>query len=233
MPVGSQTESLLRHIDWIKANQRKVEQLSEGRLAYVYIPDTELDGFISFNRDYFAQTDKQGAILDERFNQGGQLADYMVEVMRRERLSYRASRYGDAEHTPSAAIPGPKVMLINELAASGGDVLPRYFRYEKLGPLVGKRTGGATSGPLTPPSLMDGAEIDIPGGRFYSPQGKWDLENVGVEPDFVVEQDPKRVSEGHDPQLEKAVQLALAELAAHPSAREPARPPYPNYQLSR
>jgi len=226
IPVAS--EATLRNIDWIEGNQHKVDQLSGGKLAYVYLPDTAAGGFTNFNRYYFAQTQKQGAIIDERFNGGGQVADYFVEVLGRHIESYWAPRYGQIEHTPNAAVYGPKVMLANEFSGSGGDALPWLFKQAKLGPLVGKRTWGGLVGIGAIPVLMDGGHVTSPSVAFFSPKGAWDVENHGVDPDYAVEQDPKAVSEGHDPQLEKAVSLALEELARHPLP-EPVKPPYPNY----
>jgi tricorn protease len=222
------TEAGLRNIDWIEGNQRKVDQLSAGKLAYVYLPDTGQGGFTNFNRYYFAQTQKQGAIVDERFNAGGQVADYFVEVMGRHIESYWSPRYGNIEHTPNAAIYGPKVMIANEYSGSGGDALPWLFKQAKLGTLVGKRTWGGLVGIGNIPVLMDGGHVTSPSVAFFSPKGEWDVENHGVDPDVVVEQDPKAVSEGHDPQLEKAVSLALEDLAQHP-VPQPERPAYPNY----
>jgi len=226
VPEGS--EASLRYIDWIDTNRRRVDQLSGGKLAYVYLPNTGADGFSNFNRYYFAQTDKNGAIIDERFNGGGQVADYMIEVMKRSIEAYWAPRYGIVEHTPNAGIYGPKVMIANEVSGSGGDALPWLFRQSKLGPLVGKRTWGGLVGIGEIPVLMDGGHVTSPSVAFFSPQGEWDVENHGVEPDYPVEQDPKAVSEGHDPQLETAVALALRELKEHPPST-PARPAYPDY----
>jgi tricorn protease len=225
-PVAS--EAGLRNIDWIESNQRKVDQLSAGKLAYVYLPDTGEGGFTNFNRYYFAQTQKQGAIIDERFNAGGQVADYFVEVLGRHIESYWSPRYGSIEHTPNAAIYGPKVMIANEYSGSGGDALPWLFKQAKLGTLVGKRTWGGLVGINEIPVLMDGGHVTSPSVAFFSPKGEWDVENHGVDPDVVVEQDPKAVSEGHDPPLEKAVSLALEDLAQHP-VPQPERPAYPNY----
>jgi len=222
------TETVLRNIDWIESNQRKVDKLSGGKLAYVYLPDTGEGGFTSFNRYFMAQTDKQGAVIDERFNGGGQIADYIIEVLSRHIESYWSPRYGTIEHTPNAAVYGPKVMIVNEVAGSGGDAMPWLFKQAKLGPLVGKRTWGGLVGIGEIPVLMDGGHVTSPSVAFFSPKGEWDVENHGVEPDVVVEQDPKAVSEGHDPQLEKAVALAMQELAQHPNP-EPKRPPYPVY----
>ena len=230
VPVAS--EANLRYIDWIEANRRKVDQLSGGKLAYVHLPNTGAEGFLSFNRYYFAQTDKQGAIIDERFNAGGQVADYIIEVMSRHIESYWAPRYGNVEHTPNAGIYGPKVMIANEVSGSGGDALPWLFKQAKLGTLVGKRTWGGLVGISEIPILMDGGHVTSPSVAFFSPKGEWDVENHGVDPDVAVDQDPKAVSEGHDPQLETAVSIALRDLAAHPLA-QPARPTYPDYSKSR
>jgi tricorn protease len=226
VPIAS--ESNLRNIDWIEANQRKVDKLSEGKLAYVYLPDTGMGGFTNFNRYYFAQTQKQGVVIDERFNAGGQVADYIIEAMGRHVESYWAPRYGAIEHTPNAAIYGPKVMIANEVSGSGGDALPWLFKQAKLGKLVGKRTWGGLVGISFIPVLMDGGHVTSPSVAFFSPKGEWDVENHGVEPDVAVEQDPKAVSEGRDPQLETAVSIALKDLAQHP-APQVERPAYPNY----
>jgi len=225
-PIAS--EAMLRNIDWIESNQRKVDQLSGGKLAYVYLPNTAEAGFTNFNRYYFAQTDKQGAIIDERFNGGGQVADYFIEVMKRQLEAYWSPRYGNIEHTPNGAIYGPKVMIANEFSGSGGDALPWLFKQAKLGPLVGKRTWGGLVGIGSIPVLMDGGHVTSPSVAFFSPKGEWEVENHGVDPDYLVEQDPKAVSEGHDPQLEKAVALAMDELAKEP-VKAVERPSYPNY----
>jgi tricorn protease len=226
IPIAS--EAALRNIDWIEGNIKKVDELSGGKLAYVYLPDTAQGGFTNFNRYYYAQQEKQGAIIDERFNSGGQVADYIIEALNRKLMDFWSPRYGKIDRTPNAAILGPKVMITNEFAGSGGDAMPYLFRQQKVGPLVGKRTWGGLVGIGQIPELMDGGTVTSPSFGQFSPAGEWDIENRGVEPDFVVEQDPKLVSEGHDPQLEKAVALALQELAAHP-VPEPHRPAYPNY----
>jgi tricorn protease len=224
-------EAPLRNVDWIDSNKKRVDELSGGKLAYVYLPDTAAGGFTNFNRYYFAQADKQGAIIDERFNGGGQVADYFVEVLGRHVESYWAPRYGVVEHTPNAGIYGPKVMIANEFSGSGGDALPWLFKQAKLGPLVGKRTWGGLVGIGPIPVLMDGGHVTSPSVAFFSPKGEWDVENHGVDPDYEVEQDPKAVSEGHDPQLEKAVALAMDQLKAHPQP-EVKKPAYPNYHNS-
>ncbi|HEY4358228.1 MAG TPA: PDZ domain-containing protein [Acidobacteriaceae bacterium] len=226
--IPVRTEAQLRNFEWIDENIKKVDQLSGGKLAYIYLPDTGQGGFTNFNRYYFAQTEKQGAIIDERFNSGGQVADYIIEAMERQLLSYWSPRYGAIDRTPNAAIYGPKVMIINEFAGSGGDAMPYLFRRQKIGPLVGKRTWGGLVGIGSIPALMDGGTVTSPSFGQFSPEGTWDVENKGIEPDYVVEQDPKAAAEGHDPQLEKAVALAMEQLSKQP-APEPHRPAYPNY----
>ncbi len=226
VPTGS--EAGLRTLDWIEGNRKKVDALSSGKLAYVYLPDTAIGGLTNFNRYFFAQTERDGAVIDERFNGGGQAADYIIQVLDRQLLSYWAPRYGAIYRTPSASIQGPKVMMINEFSGSGGDALPWYFRYAKLGPLIGKRTWGGLVGISKYPALMDGGTITSPSFGFFSPSGEWEVENHGVAPDIEVEMDPKAVAEGHDPQLERAVTTGLTELKKN-LRPPPHKPPYPNY----
>jgi tricorn protease len=200
VPVRSEVE--LRQREWIEGNRRKVEELSGGKLAYVWVPDTGLGGYTNFTRYYFAQQDRKGVILDERFNHGGSIADYMVDLMSRELLGYFNNPVGDRQPftAPNAAIWGPKVMLINEMSGSGGDMLPYMFRKKGIGPLVGI---------WDVPDLIDGGFITAPRGGFYNVEGRWEVENEGVAPDVEVEQSPKLVAAGHDPQLERAVEIAL------------------------
>ncbi len=226
VPTGN--EAGLRTLAWIEGNRKKVEELSGGKLAYVYLPDTGAGGLTNFTRYFFAQTDKQGAIIDERFNSGGQAADYIIQVLGRQLLSYWAPRYGAIYRTPSASIQGPKVMMINQFSGSGGDAMPWYFRYAKVGPLVGKRTWGGLVGISSYPVLMDGGTVTSPSFGFFSPSGQWEIENHGVPPDVEVDMDPKSCAEGHDPQLERAVSVAMAELKKNPPP-QPHKPPYPNY----
>jgi tricorn protease len=227
VPVAS--EQPLRNLAWIESNRRKVDELSGGKLAYVYMPDTGEAGLVSFNRYFFSQVDKQGVILDERFNGGGQVADYVIEVLNRPLLSYNVARYGAIQRSPAGSIQGPKVMIINEFAGSGGDMMPWMFRYTKAGPLVGKRTWGGLIGVLGFPTLMDGGTITAPNIRIASPSGEWIAENTGVAPDVEIELDPKAVRDGHDPQLERAVGIAMEELKKHP-APAPIKPVYPDFQ---
>ncbi|NIO00733.1 MAG: protease [Candidatus Latescibacteria bacterium] len=209
VPINSETA--LRRRAWIENNRRKVDELSNGKLAYVWLPNTSVSGYTSFNRYYFAQKDKKGAVIDERFNGGGYIADYIVDLLSRELLGYFNNPIGDRQPftAPNAAIWGPKVMIINDAAGSGGDFLPYMFRLKGIGPLVGTRTWGGLVGIWDVPPLVDGGYITAPRGGFYNLQGEWDVENEGVKPDVEVEQEPKLVNEGHDPQLEEAVRVAL------------------------
>ena len=227
IPIAN--EQALRNLAWIEANRRKVDELSGGKLAYVYMPDTGEAGLTSFNRYFFSQVEKQGVILDERYNGGGQVADYVIEVLNRPLLSWNSFRYGAVQKSPAGSIQGPKVMIVNEMAGSGGDMMPWMFRYTKTGTLVGKRTWGGLIGVLGFPPLMDGGTITAPNVRIFSPSGEWIAENTGVAPDIEVELDPKAVAEGHDPQLERAVTIAMQQLNEKPP-QGPNRPPYPDYQ---
>jgi len=208
-------ETALRHWAWVEGNRRKVDELTNGRVAYVYMPNTSVAGYDYFNRYYFSQLNKEAVILDERFNGGGAVADYVIDLLNRPILSYWATREGKPFATPNASIFGPKVMIINELAGSGGDALPLFFRRRGLGKLIGKRTWGGLIGIYDYPVLMDGGMFTSPRMAIFSPDGEWEVENVGVAPDIEVEMTPKFVMAGHDPQLEKAVEVVLAELDAN------------------
>src|SRR5262245_13896893 len=226
VPIESETN--LRRLAWVEGNRRKVDEMTKGRVAYVHLPDTAGAGYSNFNRYYFAQVGKEAAIIDERFNEGGQLADYIVDHLRRPLMSRVATREGADWSSPSGSIYGPKVMIVNEMAGSGGDALPWYFRKEGIGPLVGKRTWGGLVGIGGYPELIDGGSITSPRWALYGLDGDWEVENRGIAPDVEVDLDPAAVRQGHDPQLEKAVEVVMRLLAEHPLA-EPTRPPYPNY----
>lgn len=209
VPVSS--ENQLRTMDWVESNRRKVEELSNGQLAYVYLPNTGQPGYTFFNRYYFSQQDKKGAVIDERNNGGGSAADYIVDIMNRELMGYFNSRVkGNAPFTqPISGIWGPKVMLINERAGSGGDLLPYLFNKMEIGPLIGTRTWGGLVGTWDTPPFIDGGRMVAPRGGFYDVDGEWAVEAVGVSPDIPVEQLPKDVIAGKDPQLERAIKEAL------------------------
>jgi len=226
--VPLDNEFSLRHLKWVEDNRRKVEEMTGGRVAYVHLPDTAFGGYINFNRYYFSQVDKQAAVIDERFNHGGFLADYIVDYLHRPILNRVMTRLGDDISVPTEAIYGPKVMLVNRYAGSGGDALPWYFRKLQIGPLVGTRTWGGLVGIGGYPQLIDGGFITAPRWAIYGLNGEWEVENHGIIPDYDVEMDPKAVREGHDPQLEKAVEVVLEELKKNPAASYK-RPPYPDY----
>ncbi|HLJ27466.1 MAG TPA: PDZ domain-containing protein [Candidatus Angelobacter sp.] len=226
MPVDN--DRALRNRAWIDENRRKVDQLSGGRLAYVYLPDTGFGGYTSFNRYFFAQLGREGAVIDERFNGGGSAADYVIDYLRRPLQNYWMTREGQDFTTPVGAIFGPKAMIINMYAGSGGDALPWYFRDAKLGPLVGTRTWGGLVGIYDYPQLMDGGSVTAPRVAFYNRNGEWDVENHGVAPDYEVELTPKEWAGGHDPQLEKAVTLVMDSLKKNPLPVAK-RPTFPNY----
>jgi tricorn protease len=228
MVVPTDDDKSLRQWQWVDDNRRKVDQLTGGRVAYIYVPDTYLGGFTRFTRYFFPQAGKEAAVIDERFNQGGIMPDYIIELLNRKPRSYVTTRHGADEVSPHGAIFGPKVMITNEFAGSGGDILPYYFRQEGVGPLIGKRTWGGAVGIGAYPQLLDGGRVTAPKAAFWFPSGRWEIENHGVDPDIEVEFDPEAVRAGHDPQLEKAVALVLDQLQKHPLAK-PQRPAYPNY----
>ena len=206
-----------------------VDSLSGGRLAYIYVPNTANEGYTRFNRYFFAQQDRQGAVVDERFNGGGNIADYMVDYLRREApFNYTTSRYGADLPIPAGAIYGPKAMLINEYAGSGGDELPWLFRRYKVGPLIGTRTWGGLVGIGGYPPLMDGGSVTAPRIALWAAEGDYAVENKGVAPDIEVEQEPAAWRAGRDTQLERAVKVVLAELERRPPAG-PKRPPFPTW----
>jgi tricorn protease len=218
-------EGGLRNRDWVEGNLKKVEAATGGRVAYVYVPNTTTQGYVYFKRYFFPQADKDAIIVDERFNGGGSVADYYIDWLRKPVIAYWAMRYGADLKTPSASIQGPKVMLINETAGSGGDLLPWMWRKFGLGKLIGTRTWGGLVGILGFPVLMDGAMVTAPNLAIWTEDG-FVVENEGVPPDIEVEQTPKDVIAGHDPQLERAIQVVMDELAKNPP-KKPKRPAFP------
>jgi tricorn protease len=226
--VPVESEEHLRHLAWIEDNRRRVDQATGGRVAYVHVPNTGGGGYTSFNRYFFSQVGKEGAIIDERFNEGGQLADYIVDYLRRPMLSKVVTREGHDWSSPSEAIYGPKVMLINEESGSGGDALPWYFRKVGIGPLIGKRTWGGLVGIGGYPELLDGGSVTAPRAALYGLNGEWEVENHGVAPDLEVDLDPAAWRQGRDAQLEKAIEVEMQQLKEHPLPQIK-RPAYPNY----
>lgn len=220
------SELALRNREWMEGNLKKVAKLSGGKVGYVYVPDTAGQGVAYFKRYFFPQIDKEGLVVDERFNSGGQIADYYIDILRRPFTSYWAPRYGADWRSPSAAIHGPKAMIIDEGAGSGGDMLPWMFRKYKVGPLVGKRTWGGLVGIGGYPALMDGGSVTAPSFAIWSPEEGFTVENEGVPPDYDIDIFPKDVIAGRDPQLEKAVELVMKELEKNPKKVDQ-RPAYP------
>jgi tricorn protease len=221
-------EDGLRNLDWIEGNRHKVGELSGGKVAYVYMPNTGGSGYTNFNRFFYSQLDKQGLVLDERYNEGGFIADYVVDTLKRTPLSGAIERDGKPMHDPVGAIFGPKVMLVNQNSGSGGDAMPWYFKKAGIGKLVGTRTWGGLVGIGGFPTLIDGGSVTAPRYAIYGLNGDWEVENHGIAPDVAVEDLPKDVAAGHDRQLETGVQMVLDELKAHPVPAIPV-PPYPNY----
>jgi tricorn protease len=227
IPVAS--EAALRQWDWVQHNRDYVDRHSAGRVAYVYLPDTADGGFTFFNRMFFASVDKDALIVDDRRNSGGQAANYVLEVLSRRYLSGWKDRDGLVFNTPGAAIYGPKVMLIDQDAGSGGDFFPYGFRYLGLGKLIGTRTWGGLIGIQANPLLIDGADLSVPFFRFFTPAGEWHVENEGVAPDIEVPLDPLAVNEDRDPQLDAAIASVLEELKTAQPQPLKSGPPYPTH----
>jgi tricorn protease len=229
VPVAS--EQALRTRAWVESNRRLVEKLSDGQLAYVYLPNTGQGGYSSFNRYYFSQQEKKGAVIDERFNGGGSAADYIVDVLGRDFDGYFNNVAGDRYPftSPAAGIWGPKVMIVNEMAGSGGDLMPYMFKRRKIGLLVGKRTWGGLVHTADTPTFVDGGSMIAPRGGFFTRDGRWAVENEGVAPDIDVENWPKDVIAGHDPQLERAVAEAMRMMKERSVDRAIKEPPPPTW----
>ncbi len=222
-PIGS--EATLRYVDWVAANRAKVDAATGGRIAYIHVPNTAIQGMQEFAKGYFPQVDRQGIIVDERFNGGGFIPDFFVERLERKTWVYWSQRDGKGIRTPGQAIDGPKCILANEYAGSGGDAFPFFFRMRGLGPVIGKRTWGGLVGISHDLPLVDGGAVTMPDFGMYSTKGEWLVENHGVDPDFEVENTPESMINGHDLQLERAIQYELDELAKNPVVR-PDHPPY-------
>jgi tricorn protease len=211
----------LRNKAWEEDNRRKVDELSGGKLGYVHIPDTNIGGWTNFNRYYYSQVGKEGMIVDERFNHGGEVDDFMVQQMARPLMSYSTPRYGESYTSPLAQVYGPKVMIINQYSGSGGDYFPWVFRQYKLGPIVGHRTWGGLVGILVFPTFIDGGQVTSPNIAIRDKNGVNIAENVGISPDIAVDLDPALWRQGHDAQLETAVDEAMKLLKKTPKRSVP------------
>lgn len=207
-----QNETRLRHLAWIEHNRQMVDKATEGKVGYIYVRSTGIDGQNELIRQFMAQWDKEGLIIDERFNSGGQIPDRFIELLNRKPLAFWAVRDGKDWQWPPVAHFGPKVMLINGWSGSGGDAFPDYFRKAGLGPLIGTRTWGGLIGISGVPRLIDGGIVTVPTFRMYDPDGKWFREGHGVEPDIEVKEDPTALAKGGDAQLQKAIEVVMEEI---------------------
>ena len=229
-PISGETE--LRFRDWIERNRAYVAEKSGGKLAYVYVPNTGVDGQTELVRQFQGARDQDGLIVDERWNGGGQIPNRFIELLNRPVTNYWARRDQKDWVWPPDGHHGPKAMLINGLAGSGGDMFPWLFRHHKLGPLVGTRTWGGLVGISGNPRFIDGGSISVPQFAFYEKDGTWGIEGHGVDPDVEVLDDPGVMkgglaAGGADPQLDKAIELLMAELQKNPTVVPP-RPAGPD-----
>lgn len=226
-PVGE--EDRLRYAQWVEDNRRKVAELSGGRIGYIHIPNTSAEGIYGLLKGFFAQFDKDALILDERFNGGGWIPTFMVERLAQQIVAGAVARnVPGAEPIPGQVHVGPKVMLINQYAGSGGDMLPWLFRQMKLGPLIGMRTWGGLVGISGSAPLVDGGFLSSPSFGIFDPKtNKWIAENTGVDPDIEVDNRPDLVAKGRDPQLERAVEYLLDQLKKSPPKRKITAPEFP------
>ena len=218
------TETRLRNLAWINNYRKRVEEATDGKIGYVFVPSTGRDGQTELIRQYYGQIEKQGMIIDERFNNGGQIPDRFIELLDRKPLAFWAVRDGADWSWPPVANFGPKVMLINGFSGSGGDAFPDYFRKAGLGPIIGMRTWGGLIGISGVPSLIDNGSVTVPTFRMYDPDGKWFLEGYGVDPDIEVPQDFEQLSKGTDVQLERAIKEVMSLLNGPDAFKKPARP---------
>src|SRR5690554_100552 len=225
-PISYGQEVNLRKTDWMEENRKKTDALSNGTIAYIYMPNTAGQGYENFNRYYFSQMDKKAVLIDERNNGGGKVADYVIDLLSRDIISYWGIRDGRSFTTPGNGIYGPKAMIINENAGSGGDMMPYMFRHKGLGKLVGRTTMGILVGISGYPPLLDGGSVTSPNFGIYDTEGNWIIENEGVAPDIFIEQLPKDLLQGRDPQLERTINILLEEMKTYPykNIRKPADP---------
>jgi tricorn protease len=222
------SETRLRHLEWIEKNRRKVDKATDGKVGYVYVRSTGMDGQNELIRQFIPQLNKEALIIDERFNSGGQIPDRFIEMLDRDPLAYWAVRDGIDWSWPPVAHFGPKVMLINGFSGSGGDAFPDYFRKRKLGPLIGTRTWGGLIGISGAPDLIDNGNVTVPTFRMYNPNGEWFREGHGVDPDIEVKEDFQQLSNGKDAQLEAGIREIMKLLDSEAAYKKPARPIYEN-----
>jgi tricorn protease len=219
-------ETRLRNLEWIESNRKRVDEATNGKIGYIFVPSTGIDGQDELVRQFSAQFSKEGLIIDERFNNGGQIPDRFVELLNRKPLAFFAVRDGKNWQVPPVANFGPKVMLINGWSGSGGDAFPDFFRKAGLGPLIGTRTWGGLIGISGAPALIDGGNVTVPTFRQYNPDGTWFKEGHGVDPDIEVLEDAATLSKGIDVQLEKAIDEVMRLHKLTP----PINPQHPAYE---
>ncbi|KAA0216983.1 MAG: hypothetical protein DYG94_02255 [Leptolyngbya sp. PLA3] len=224
-PLGSEGD--LRYRAWTEQNRKYVEEKTDGKVGYIYVPNTGVDGQNELVRGFYGQLDKAALIIDERWNGGGQIPQRFIELLNRPRTNYWARRDGNDWPWPPDSHQGPKTMLINGLAGSGGDMFPALFRQSGLGKIIGMRTWGGLVGISGVPGLIDGGYTAVPTFGFYETNGTWGIEGHGVDPDIEVIDDPSKMVDGGDPQLDAAIQLMLDEIAAH-GYKPPKRPADPD-----
>ncbi|HEU4927242.1 MAG TPA: S41 family peptidase, partial [Vicinamibacterales bacterium] len=220
--LGDETE--LRYRAWIEERRQIVDKATGGKIGYVYVQSTGVDAQNELVRQFMAQWKKDGLIIDERWNSGGQIPDRFIELLNRPTLSFWAVRDAGSQQWPPVSHRGPQVMLINGWSGSGGDAFPFYFREAGRGPLIGSRTWGGLIGISGSPALVDGGNVTVPTFRMYDPKGTWFAEGHGVEPDIAVPEDPTALAKGTDPQLERAIKEVTDRVAKQPPT--PARPGY-------
>jgi tricorn protease len=222
-----ESEQGLRYRRWVERNRQKVDAASKGQVGYLYVPNTGIRGQNELIRQFYGQTGKKALIIDERWNGGGQIPTRFIELLNRPVANFWALRDGDDWIWPYDSHQGPKCMLINGMAGSGGDYFPFWFKQTELGPLIGRRTWGGLVGISSEPPLMDGAGVTTPSFAFYEKDGTWGIEGHGVDPDIEVMDDPALMREGGDPQLDRAVAEMLKALETQAFVKPP-RPPYPD-----
>jgi tricorn protease len=220
------SERFLRYLSWVEHNRKVVDEASDGRIGYLHLPDTYLGSATEFPKYFYSQTQKEALLVDGRFNGGGLDPDIFLQRLDRRPLSYWTRRYSQDQETPVYATNAHLALLTNRQAGSGGDELPFEFQEKKMGPVIGTRTWGGLVGVSMFIRLMDGSMLTCPDYRIYTPQGKWVVENEGVTPDIIVENDPAQMMEGHDAQLAKGIEVLLDAIAADPRPR-PSHPPFP------
>lgn len=216
-PVPKETN--LRYLDWVRSRRAMVDKASGGRIGYIHLPNTGAEGNRELFKYFYPQADKDALIIDDRYNGGGFIPDRMIELLDRPLLNYWVRRNQKPGVTPAYSNQGPKAMLINGYSASGGDALPYYFRERKLGTLIGTRTWGGLIGLSGNPPLLDGGSVEVPQFRFLDPKGMFAVEGTGVSPDIEVIDRPDLVAAGHDPSLEKAIEVLLGQLKEHPPVK--------------